>query len=546
MKPNSLIRRISLSTIATLVSVTFATAQITQQTVDERLQRLPFPSFSVNLPVFPDKTFAITDFGAKGDAITDCTKAINDAIAKCSSEGGGKVTVPPGIYLTGQIIMKNKVNLHLEAGSTVLFTPDISVYPLVKNGGGFAIDAQLNGSNVEDAAITGEGCIDGNGQYWRPVKKDKTTDRQWKSLLAKGGVINDKGTMWFPDEGAAQGQAYLSGRKKSELNQSDYEKVKTFLRPKMLTFTKGKNILIEGVTLKNSPSFAMMLRDITGLVISNVTVMNEWWAQNGDGLDISGCKNVLFDRCTVNAGDDGICMKSSNNRDGGFNLENIVIRDCKVYHAHGGFVIGSNTDGKIRNIYVSNCTFTWTDTGLRFKSNAGRGGLVENVFIDGIYMKDIDGEAIIFDLQYEDGAAVKNIDYSNPATLVPDFRNITISNVICDGAKTAFLVDGNNVPMVSGIKIDHSVFKTEKGIDATLANGLVFSNTRFITTKKPAVTLNQVSGATLENCLFGETSGTILQVSGTSTKEISIVNTNIHPAQIKATEGASPESIKIR
>jgi len=521
-------------------------AQITQQEIDEKLQNLPFPSFSIQVPTFRNKTYSILDFGAMGNGMAMNTKAINDAITKCSKEGGGHVIIPPGLFITGQITMKSNVDLHCETGAMIVFSSNIDDYPLVQNGSGYIIEPLINGANLENVAITGDGSFDGNGQYWRPVKKEKLNDRQWKMLLAKGGALNDKGNTWFPSQAAADGQNYLSSKKRSELTLSDYEKVKPFLRPKMLNLSNSKNVMIEGITLKNSPEFAMNMRNIDGLALKNVTVMNEWWAQNGDGLDLSSCRNVLIYNCTVNAGDDGICMKSSGNNPDVFSLENIVIKDCKVYHAHGGFVTGSNTDGNMRNIFVNNCVFTWSDTGLRFKSNIGKGGKVENVFVDGIYMKDIDGEAIIFDLKYEDAAAVKNVDFQILGSKVPNFNNISIKNVVCDGAKSAFLVDGSKIPMVSNVTVDNVIFKTEKGISSTLADKLTFKNCTFDCKTTPFVDLIQTSNVTFQNCVFPQTAGTMMQLSGANTKNISIEKSNITQQQITIGDGVDANTVVIK
>ena len=225
--------------------------KITQQEVNANLKNLPFPTFAVHVPVFPDKQYLITKYGAIGNATTNCTKAINEAITTCSNDGGGTVIVPAGMYLTGQIEMKSNVNLHLNVGATILFSPDVKSYPLVKDGSHYHIKALINGDHLKNVAITGEGTINGNGQYWRPVKREKMTPGQWKNLVKSGGVVSPDGKKWFPNKQAAEGKAYLSGKRKSELTKADYEKVKTFLRPKMITIEHSKNVLVEGVTLKN-------------------------------------------------------------------------------------------------------------------------------------------------------------------------------------------------------------------------------------------------------------------------------------------------------
>jgi len=166
-------------------------------------------------------------------------------------------------------------------------------------------------------------------------------------------------------------------------------------------------------------------------------------AQNGDGIDISACKKVAIFNCTVNAGDDGICMKSSGtpNADDKANLSEVLIAGCVVYRAHGGFVIGSNTDGGMKNIYVTDCSFIGSDVGVRVKSGRGRGGWVRDIYVDNITMSNIPNEAILFETSYEDKAVGKSKNASTDANAekIPFFTEFHISNVKCTGARTAML-----------------------------------------------------------------------------------------------------------
>lgn len=516
---------------------------ITQDEVNALLQHLPFPTFAIHLPVFPNKQYVVTDFGAVGDATTNSTQAINQAIATCSKNGGGTVIVPAGMYITAQIEMKSNVNLHLNTGAMIVFSPNIDDYPLVKTGSGYGINPLIYGSHLTNVAITGNGSFDGNGQYWRPVKKEKMTPRQWSDLLKSGGVVDEKGTTWFPNRQAAEGQAYLSSKKKSELTEADYQKVKTFLRPKMLSLENCTNVLVEGITLKNPPNFNMIMRSVDGLVVHRVKVMNEWWFQNGDGLDIGNCKNVLMYDCTVNSGDDGICMKSSQSKTDEYSLENVVIKDCTVYHAHGGFVIGSNTDGNMRNIFVNNCSYTGTDVGLRFKSNIGRGGKVDHVYIDSIFMKDIANEAVLFDLTYNDNAAVKNKDAVTVDRFVPDFSQIFINHVVCDGAKAAFRVNGAVIPMVHYITVSNSIFKTDRGIFSNLSDHVTFNQCSFSVKEKPAVELIKTQDWLFNQCSFQQPKGIVMRLSGENTQHISLQKTPVSTAALEFLDGATTNAV---
>lgn len=491
--------------------------------IEKYTQNLPFDFPELSVPQFPDKNYNIKDYGAIGDGYTKNTEAINKAIAECSANGGGHVLIPPGVWITGSIELRSNVDLHAQKGALVVFSADHKDFPLIKTGGNsYDVMNPLYGVDLENLAITGEGIFDGNGQTWRPIKKNKMTSQQWKELLASGGVVSEKGDMWWPNSESMNAEKYLSQKKKSELTKEDFENVRDFLRPYMFYLNKCKNIFLENFTLQNSPKFAMNLRGCENVIVRQVKVMNEWWTQNGDGLDFSACKNVLIYGCTVNAGDDAICMKSSGNSDKGPKMENIVIADCVVYAGHGGFVIGSNTDGGIKNISVRNCSFLGTDTGLRFKSGIGRGGLVENIFIENISMKDIKDEAIIFDMFYSDAAAVKMMDDKIENHKIPNFQNIFISNVICDGASQAILVKGLDAEPVKNIIIKDSFIKSKIGAELNEAEGFVFENVKILTDKTPVISLINSWNFKIVNPFIKDSDSIFIKAAGNKTKQIII------------------------
>jgi DNA sulfur modification protein DndE len=160
-------------------------------------------------------------------------------------------------------------------------------------------------------------------------------------VAQSGGVINQTGDMWWPSMEAMQGENFIrtlaAKRPQSELNLSDYLPARDFLRPDLVSLINCKKVLIDGPTFKNSPKYAFHPDHCENMVIRNVKVNNEWWAQNGDGIDLSACKNALINDCTVTAGDDAICLKSSRSRNQTAPaVQNIVIRNCTVYHGHGG------------------------------------------------------------------------------------------------------------------------------------------------------------------------------------------------------------------
>ena len=444
-----------------------------EKSMNYYIEHAPFNMPKIIVPFFADKKFSITEYGAVNDAKTLNTAAFAKAIDACSKAGGGKVLVPAGTWLTGPIELKSNVDLHLEHGAIIQFTKDHAQYPIIKAGtktNSLTPASPIYGYDLINIAITGDGIIDGAGDSWRPVKKEKTTPAQWNEFTQRGVVSND-GKIWWPSLDAMNGEDYLKKikQKTDKPMAEDYLPARDFLRPYMVYFVNCSNVLIEDVTLRNSPKFVFYPNRCTNLTMNKVNVYNDWWAQNGDGIDISACKNVMVYKCNVNAGDDGICMKSSSLKDASAPvLQNIIIAGCTVFRAHGGFVIGSNTDGGIENVYVSDCNFIGTDIGIRVKSNAGRGGLVKNIFVENIAMKNIVKEAISFNTYYEDVPAGKDAKdvKTTVADKVPEFTAFHISNIKCEGAKQAFSIIGLPQQPVHHIYFENVWIKAEKGFES--------------------------------------------------------------------------------
>jgi len=213
----------------------------------------------------------------------------------------------------------------------------------------------------------------------------------------------------------------------------DYAKFKELLRPPLVLLTECRNVVLDGPTFRNSPNWNVNLNLCENVSLHNLNIYNPAYAQNGDGIDLGSCRNVIVDGCTVDVGDDAICLKSGRDEEGrrrGRPTENVTVRNCTVLHGHGGVVIGSEMSGGVRNVAVTNCVFRDTDTGLRFKTTRGRGGVVENIEISNIAMSNIAGEAITFDMFY----AVKDPRPEPVSERTPVFRQFLIRNVTCDGA----------------------------------------------------------------------------------------------------------------
>jgi polygalacturonase len=457
------------------------------------------------------------------------------------------------------------VNLHLQKGAVLIFTTDFTQYPLVKgNWEGLEQmrnQSPISASDATNIAITGYGIIDGNGDAWRMVKKDKLTESQWKKLLASGGQLSADKKIWYPTEKSFKGsQLKNPGEILPEKTPAFYDSVKDFLRPNLLVFARCKKVLLEGVTFQNSPAWCLHPLMCEDLTVRNVYVKNPWYAQNGDGIDVESCKNVLIENSTFDVGDDGICIKSGRDAAGrkrGMPTENVLVRNCVVYHAHGGFVIGSEMSGGAKNLQVKDCTFIGTDIGLRFKTTRGRGGVVENIFIDNIVMKDIVGEAILFDMYYaaQDPVALAGEKREPPKVQVlpvseatPQFRNFYISNVVCNGAAKGIFVRGLPEMNVQQIQLKDMVIEAREGLDMTEGTGITLSNIQLITENtNPVLNIHNSNDIVLDKIIYKPEAELLLNVSGEKSKSIRFNGTDLKKAKksVELSYGATDGAVKI-
>lgn len=520
------------------------------------LRDLPFESFQIDLPEIPARIYNIRDFGARGDGHTLNTDAINQAITKCAANGGGTVLIPAGLWLTGPIVMQSKVNLHLARGAVLTFSRNRDLYPVLKiPHRNFEAHPLIYGVHLKDIAITGEGILEGSGDAWRPVKKSKQTAQQWKELLNSGGVVDKKNEIWWPSQAALEGENYLrnlrSNQPRQEPTVEDLQPARDYLRPNMVLFINCERLLFDGITVANSPRFALYPNWCKSIVIRNVKINNEWWAQNGDGIDLSSCQNALIYNCTVSAGDDALCLKASSAPPAEQPVvKNIVFRNCIVYHGHGGFVVGSNTEGGIRNVLVENCNFIGTDLGVRFKSARDRGGLVENIFIKNIFMKDIVGAALYFSTYYQeftqnpyDTTAVFPVTKTTPI-----FRNIFLDSIYSIGSREIATIIGLPEMPISDLTLSNSILTARQGVEIKNARGIQFSNIGFYTTTTPTIRIKQCQDIVFDKIQFDQLLLPLLQVSGSGNSGIVFRKIGIPkaPRVIVLDQDVQPDVVQIR
>ncbi|MCE6991212.1 glycoside hydrolase family 28 protein [Dyadobacter sp. CY323] len=434
---------------------------------------VPFPFPEMQAPVFRKETFDIRKYGAKEGGVTLNSDAIRKAIVACNAAGGGSVMVPKGIWLTGAIHLKSNVNLHLVEGAELRFSQKFDDYlpvVLIQRGGFFCYNYSpfVYAKDCENIAVTGKGTLNGQGQVWWP----------WK------------------DKQPGMTQLFQMGKSGVPIEQRVFGTEKAGVRPPFIQFLECKNILMEDITIVDGPSWNVHPVFSENIIIRKIKIRAH--GPNNDGIDPDGCKNVLIEDCGIDVGDDNICLKSGRDEEAwkiGRPCENIVVRRCSTKAGHGGLVIGSEMSAGVKNVLVEDCHFAGTDRGLRFKSRVGRGGIVENVWARNITMKNIKGEAIVFDLTYDSEPIEKNMNYgSGSASLAnaPVFRNFHIENIQCDGAKRAISLRGLPGKYLHDITFDNIRINSENGVFA--------SYSQFIKFRKMEIKHQKGDAFQLENC----------------------------------------------
>jgi len=408
--------------------------------------------FEVELPVRAGKVYHICAYGAVSGGIHCNTDAIRQAIEDAVKCGGGKVVIPEGIWLSGPIEMKSNIELHLEEGAILVFTKTKEDYPLYLSDfeGTASIRARspIYAQNASHVSITGKGVIEGSGELWRPVKQSKVTRKEWEALMKKSQYVvqGGEGGIWMPSRTFYDGwMAEAAGT----LSRNDVNKAEgywDYFRPVMIRFYHCDHVLIEDVTSQNSPAWNIHTCFCEHVTIRRVNVVNPYYAQNGDGLDVESCRYVDILDSKFDVGDDAICLKSGKGaaaRQTKGPTEYVHVRNCTVLHGHGGFVVGSEMSRGVRHVEVRECNFIGTDVGIRFKSAYGRGGVVEDISLEAIRMYKVKGEAMIFTMGYAVGYDKLQKDVEEVIREdVPYFRNITMKHISCMGAEIGLKAEG--------------------------------------------------------------------------------------------------------
>jgi polygalacturonase len=362
--------------------------------------------------------------GAKADGVTKDTAAIQAAIDACDQKGGGTVLLTAGTYVSAPIVLKSNITLHLDKGATLLGSPDHADYPAKTEFREPGIQALVSAVNATNVSITGDGIIDGAGDSW------------WQ--MARG--YKDHGVMGFDHP-----------------------------RPRLVVFDHCHHVLVEGVTLQNSPMWQLVPYYTDDIVIRNIKVLAPQHSPNTDAVDPFSSSNIVIDHLYADVGDDDIAIKSGPANSPGPDApsRNITITDCTFLHGHG-LSIGSEIAGGAQNIHAERIHFTGTDNGIRVKANRDRGNDVSHLSFKDIDMKDVKNALIIS--EYYPNILPSEDPTPQPITrLTPYFHDITIENVTATGSTSAGAIVGLPEAPIANVVLRNVHLSAQRGLTIAYA-----------------------------------------------------------------------------
>jgi polygalacturonase len=430
-------------------------------------------------------SFNVREFGAVGDGSTKDTAAISRAVSACAAAGGGTVHFPAGRYLTGSIELVSNLTLDIEAGAELLYSPDPADSPLVRSRwegtSAWTYAPLLHADGKENIAIVGRGTINGQGENWwwrngkdrhhipspEQVRRAQAAQSAWKRLIDR------------IDSGEMTGAA-------------DFQLAAEYLRPALVETYRCRHVLVDGVTITNSPFWILHPVYTEDMVVHGISFLSS--GPNGDGIDIDSCRNVRISDCFFRTGDDCIVIKSGRDADGrrtAFPTEHVTVANCVMYEGHGAIVIGSETSGDIRDIAATNIVAKGTDCGIRIKSNRGRGGIVENVVCENFVIEDAVKQGIEITTLYT------HVPEEPVSERTPIFRNFAMSHLTIARATEVASIHGLPEKAVEDLRFSDISASGKIGFVCDYANGVALRSVHVDAASGSAFDFSHIKGLVL-------------------------------------------------
>jgi len=485
-------------------------ARASQSRPPEGAVAVPFDMPGYMEPTFADQTFNITDFGAEPGGEVMNTQAIARAIAACHEAGGGRVLVPAGVWLTGPIHLRTNVNLHLHDEAEVRFSRDFDDYlPVVymQRAGVrcYNYSPFIYAHRCFNIAVTGKGTLNGQARHW------------WRWRHNQPGML----------------RLMEMNAKQVPIEERVFGTVEDGVRTTFIHTIDCQNVLLEGFTLLEGPSW--MIHPVTCFNVTVRGIRIDSRGPNNDGIDPDACRNVVIEHSTFNTGDDAICLKAGRDQDGwavGKPCQNVVVRHCIVHRGGGGIVFGSEMSGDIRNVFVHDCLYDGTGRGIQFKSLPSRGGVVENVIIQDITMRDIHrrsrdhGPVLLMRMNYHTYPGFEAV--SND---MPTFRNIHLRNIHCESAEKAVEIIGiPGVDAIHSVTMENINIRAQHGWEMEYVRNVHLKNVQVGSDHTPIMRWHNCREVSLDGAKATTDADVFLQIQGEETRDIQL-------RQVKAPSG---------
>jgi polygalacturonase len=443
---------------------------------------------------FPNRVVDIRDHGAVADGKTLATRAIAAAIAACADAGGGRVLIPPGEYLTGPIHLKSNIELHFAKGTTVRFSDDPDQYlpPVFVRWGGqecFNFSPFIYANGCDNIAVTGGGVLLGQGKsWWGWEKREQQVRKKLHQMVLRGVPATERkfGCEEMP------------------------------LRPQFILPINCTNVRLEDFTIgEGGPQWTVHVASCRDVVIRRLRIIAPEGPSN-DGIVVDSSSNVLIEDCDLHTAEDCIALKSGFNEEGAAGMarptENVIIRRIRATHGRGGMAIGSDMSGGVRNVFVHDCHYDGPNAGIRFKAARGRGGVVEDVFVQDITMGRINGAAVEL--------TTDSPPFVVPNGKPPSFRNIRISNVTCAQCKTAVRMEGLADNVLRGITLENLKVNCDEGLHCAAAQGIHLKNVSITPRTGPVLSLKDSQEVLIDGLHNARGASVFLDLRGRQTRNI--------------------------